>query len=101
MNLDLKAINQCVRCGTCRTFCPAFQESGWESANTRGRIMIMKGLTCGLQPDSLPIAEPPHNWRKIECPFQLDPVPTVDRAAIVGHPESDFEDAVGLQNGSK
>jgi len=52
MNLDQKAINQCVRCGTCRTFCPVFEESGWESANTRGRIMIMKGLTCGLQPDS-------------------------------------------------
>ncbi|HUS75919.1 MAG TPA: (Fe-S)-binding protein [Methanothrix sp.] len=51
MKLDLKAINQCVRCGTCRTFCPVFEESGWESANTRGRIMILKGLTCGLQPD--------------------------------------------------
>lgn len=51
MNLDLKAINQCVRCGSCRTFCPVFEESGWESANTRGRIMILKGLTCGLQPD--------------------------------------------------
>jgi fumarate reductase (CoM/CoB) subunit B len=51
MNLDLKAINQCVRCGSCRAFCPAFEESGWESANTRGRIMIMKGLTCGLSPD--------------------------------------------------
>jgi len=52
MNLDLLAINQCVRCGSCRTFCPVFEESGWESANTRGRIMILKGLTCGLQPDS-------------------------------------------------
>jgi fumarate reductase (CoM/CoB) subunit B len=51
MNLDLKSINQCVRCGTCRTFCPVFEELGWESANTRGRIMILKGLTCGLQPD--------------------------------------------------
>ncbi|MCX6677008.1 MAG: (Fe-S)-binding protein [Methanothrix sp.] len=52
MNLDLRAINQCVRCGSCRTFCPVFEESGWESANTRGRIMILKALTCGLQPDS-------------------------------------------------
>lgn len=52
MNLDLKAINQCVRCGSCRTFCPVFEESGWESANTRGRIMILKGLTCGLLADS-------------------------------------------------
>ena len=52
MKLDLLAINQCVRCGTCRTFCPVFEQSGWESANTRGRIMILKGLTSGLQPDS-------------------------------------------------
>jgi fumarate reductase (CoM/CoB) subunit B len=51
MNLDLKAINQCVRCGSCRSVCPVFEESGWESANTRGRIMILKGLTNGLQPD--------------------------------------------------
>ncbi len=52
MNLDLKAVNQCVRCGTCRTYCPVFEESGWESANTRGRIMIIKGLSDGLQADS-------------------------------------------------
>ena len=53
MNLDrqLKSINQCVRCGSCRAICPVFEQSGWESANTRGRIMIMKGLTCGLLPD--------------------------------------------------
>ena len=51
MNLDLKAINQCVRCGSCRAVCPVFEESGWESANTRGRIMILKGLACGLLPD--------------------------------------------------
>jgi len=36
LKLDQKAINQCVRCGACRTVCPVFQESGWESANTRG-----------------------------------------------------------------
>lgn len=52
MNLDLMALNQCVRCGSCRALCPAFEQSGWESANTRGRIMIIKGLTGGLSPDS-------------------------------------------------
>ncbi|MRR14562.1 (Fe-S)-binding protein, partial [archaeon] len=48
---DQKAINKCVRCGACRAVCPVFQESGWESANTRGRIMILKGLDCDLSPD--------------------------------------------------
>lgn len=53
MDLDrtAKSINQCVRCGSCRAICPVFELSGWESANTRGRIIIMKGLTCGLASD--------------------------------------------------
>lgn len=48
MNLDLESINRCVRCGTCRSVCPVFEEVGWESANTRGRILAMKGLYDGL-----------------------------------------------------
>ena len=48
---DRKSVDQCVRCGACRSVCPAFQESGWESAGTRGRIMILKGLDSCLTPD--------------------------------------------------
>ncbi len=48
---DLSAIDQCARCGTCRSFCPVFEESGWESANARGRIMILQGLENGLPAD--------------------------------------------------
>ncbi len=48
MNLDLRSINKCVRCGTCRSVCPVFEEVGWESSSTRGRMMIMKGLHGGL-----------------------------------------------------
>ena len=51
MKLDLRSINRCVRCGTCRSVCPVFEESGWESANTRGRILVMKGLANGLEAD--------------------------------------------------
>ncbi len=51
-DLDLSAIDQCARCGTCRAFCPVFEESGWESANARGRIMILQGLAAGLPVDS-------------------------------------------------
>ncbi|MDM7912224.1 MAG: (Fe-S)-binding protein, partial [Methanotrichaceae archaeon] len=47
INLDLRSINKCVRCGTCRSVCPVFEEVGWESSNTRGRIMIMKSLMNG------------------------------------------------------
>ena len=52
MSQDERAFNLCVRCGTCRTCCPVFEETGWESANTRGRMMIIKELTSGrLQAD--------------------------------------------------
>jgi len=51
MKLDLRSINRCVRCGTCRSVCPVFEESGWESANTRGRILVMKGLASGFEAD--------------------------------------------------
>ncbi|NYT01378.1 MAG: (Fe-S)-binding protein, partial [Methanosarcinales archaeon] len=52
MNVDLRSINKCVRCGTCRSVCPIFEDSGWESANTRGRIMIIKGLAEGREADA-------------------------------------------------
>ncbi|HSD57822.1 MAG TPA: (Fe-S)-binding protein, partial [Methanotrichaceae archaeon] len=52
INLDLRSINKCVRCGTCRSVCPVFEEVGWESSNTRGRIMIMKSLMNGCRPDA-------------------------------------------------
>ncbi len=52
MSLDLKAINRCVRCGNCRSVCPVFEELGWESANTRGRILVMRGLADGLKADA-------------------------------------------------
>lgn len=49
MNLDLRSMNRCVRCGTCRSVCPVFEEVGWESASTRGRILAMRGLHDGLE----------------------------------------------------
>ncbi|HOO54896.1 MAG TPA: (Fe-S)-binding protein [Methanothrix sp.] len=50
--IDPRAIELCVRCGTCRSVCPAFEVLGWESRNTRGRIMVVKALQEGLAPDS-------------------------------------------------
>lgn len=52
MKIDPRAIELCVRCGTCRSVCPAFEVLGWESQNTRGRIMVAKALREGLKPDS-------------------------------------------------
>lgn len=52
MKLDLRSINKCVRCGTCRSVCPVFEETGWESKNTRGRLLVMKSLMDGCRPDA-------------------------------------------------
>jgi len=51
MNLDLRSLYKCVRCGTCRSVCPVFEQMGWESFNTRGRILVIKSLQEGAEPD--------------------------------------------------
>jgi len=50
--IDLSTVDQCARCGTCRAYCPVLEESGWESANARGRLMILQALEKGLPADS-------------------------------------------------
>lgn len=52
---DKRAIHACVRCGCCRSVCPVFEETGWESANARGRMMISGRLIDGSIPDTLAI----------------------------------------------
>jgi len=52
ISIDPRAIELCVRCGTCRSVCPAFEILGWESRNSRGRVMVVKALGEGLAPDS-------------------------------------------------
>lgn len=48
--LDRRSVYKCVQCGTCRSFCPVFNVVGWESANTRGRMLIIKSLLEGRHP---------------------------------------------------
>jgi len=52
MQIDPRAMELCVRCGTCRSVCPVFEVLGWESRNSRGRIMVAKALREGLSPDA-------------------------------------------------
>lgn len=51
-NVDPRSVYKCVQCGTCRSVCPVFEAVGWESANTRGRMLIIKSLLEGRVPDS-------------------------------------------------
>jgi fumarate reductase (CoM/CoB) subunit B len=54
--VDRRSVYRCVQCGTCRSVCPVFDVVGWESANTRGRMLIIKSLLEGRPPseDMLP-----------------------------------------------
>ena len=48
--IDRRSVYKCVQCGTCRSVCPVFDAVGWESANTRGRMLIIKSLLEGRVP---------------------------------------------------
>lgn len=50
--VDRRSVYKCVQCGTCRSVCPVFNVVGWESANTRGRMLIVKSLLEGGMPPS-------------------------------------------------
>ena len=39
-----RSILKCVHCGTCRAYCPVFNEYGWESTNARGRMLIAQQI---------------------------------------------------------
>ncbi len=43
---------RCFRCGLCRTGCPIFEAQRSEDWNTRGRILLIRGLVLGDIPPS-------------------------------------------------
>ncbi len=42
-----KAVNVCTMCGFCKSVCPSFKAIGWDSALSRGRIVLTYGLLNG------------------------------------------------------
>jgi Fe-S oxidoreductase len=46
----LAEIIKCVRCGKCVVVCPTFEEIGWESSSSRGRMLSSLGLCEGIEP---------------------------------------------------
>ncbi|WP_407355237.1 (Fe-S)-binding protein [Methanolobus sp. WCC5] len=51
-NSDMRSILKCVRCGTCRSICPVFDVVGWESASSRGRMLVAHGVSQGMDVDN-------------------------------------------------
>ena len=42
-----QALNTCTMCGFCKSVCPSFKSIGWDSALSRGRIILTYGLLNG------------------------------------------------------
>ncbi len=51
MNADAlrKLVNQCVRCGQCRSACPVFQEISVESGVARGKLALLRSFLEGKE----------------------------------------------------
>ncbi len=81
---SLRLILKCVHCGTCRSVCPVFEELGWESTCTRGRMMMARGIFDSLDVDegvaySLNTCTTCGLCKQI-CPAGVDPVNIVEMA---------------------
>lgn len=46
----IEDIIKCTRCGRCRALCPINEELGWESTNSRGRMLLARSLAEGKGP---------------------------------------------------
>jgi len=44
----LREISKCVRCGSCKAFCPTYDEDITEAMGARGRLVLLWGLSGGL-----------------------------------------------------
>ena len=43
----LSELSKCVRCGSCKAFCPTYEEEFTESTVARGRLALLSGLSSG------------------------------------------------------
>ena len=89
-----QALNTCTMCGFCKSVCPSFKAIGWDSALSRGRIILTYGLLHGdIQADDS-VMENMYTCTTCadcvrRCPSQVDIVDIVElcRADLVknGH----------------
>jgi glycolate oxidase iron-sulfur subunit len=50
----LEELSKCVRCGSCKAFCPTYDQEALEATGARGRLMLLRGLASGqIKPSAL------------------------------------------------
>ncbi len=50
----IEELSKCVRCGSCKAFCPTYDTDTTEAMGARGRITLLRGLATGqLKPSTL------------------------------------------------
>jgi len=51
---DIKDLEKCVKCGSCKAYCPTYDEENTEAMGARGRLALLRGLLLQeLQPTPL------------------------------------------------
>ncbi len=48
----LSELSKCVKCGSCKAYCPTYDDGLTESAGARGRLTLLRGLLTGHLPPS-------------------------------------------------
>ena len=50
----LSELSKCVRCGSCKAFCPTYDQDALEAMSARGRLILLRGLAAGqIKPSPL------------------------------------------------
>ncbi|WNY26358.1 (Fe-S)-binding protein [Methanolapillus ohkumae] len=82
--IDKRDLYRCVSCGNCRSVCPVFEQSGWESQNTRGRILLIRDLFEGVVHDDAVFESlntcTTCGYCKTTCPAGVNPPELVEAA---------------------
>ena len=78
-----EALNTCTMCGFCKSVCPSFKSIGWDSALSRGRIILTYGLLTGDIPADDSVVENMYTCTTCadcvrRCPSKVDIVEVIE-----------------------
>lgn len=53
----LNNLTKCVRCGSCKAYCPTYDEAATETMGARGRLALLHGLATGVLTPSTDLSD--------------------------------------------